>query len=134
MTKDIEKAFFDRFDFVYTSGDPRDDLMVFGFECDDGWKDILWELCEKIEIELRTTPHDSSNPFRFLQVKQKYGTLRVYASWETDRISDLIQEAERKSCTTCEVCGDAGVRSGDFWVKTLCAKHHEEDESASSNQ
>lgn len=128
MDRELEKKFFDRFDFVYTSGDLREDLMVFGFECDDGWKDILWELCEKIEIELQTTLEVPEYPFRLLQVKEKYGTLRVYSNWETEKIGDLIREAEEKSSRTCEVCGAPGSRSGDFWIKTLCEKHRKEYE------
>ena len=28
---------------------PNESLMCYGFECGDGWFDLIWELCEKIE-------------------------------------------------------------------------------------
>jgi len=56
------------------------------------------------------------------QVKEKFGTLRIYVKGWDDRTEDLISFAENMSATICEECGNVGesrtTESG--WVKTLC--------------
>ena len=40
-----------------------------------------------------------------------------------------FDEAERKTATTCEMCGSSGglhCRKGVYWVRTLCPAHAEE--------
>jgi len=40
---------------------------------------------------------------------------------------DLIDEAESKSESICEVCGDKAERFSDCgWVKTRCKKHQDD--------
>ena len=124
MTTD--KDFFERFSFISTSGDPTKDCMVWGFECGDGWHDLLWELCEAIEEELQHFVQSEDSPFRVEQVKEKYGTLRFYTNWGTDRIYELIQDAENKSAVTCEVCGKPGKLRGTGWLSTTCEEHKED--------
>jgi hypothetical protein len=54
---------------------------------------------------------------RFLQIKEKYGTLRLYGA------GDLKIVLERLSYLTCEGCGsthEIGHTVG--WVKTICKK------------
>jgi hypothetical protein len=82
-----------------------------GFDCGDGWKDILERLFEKIK------DHGS----HVMQVKEKFGGLRFYTDTEDDFTYRVIQEAERESFKTCEYCGtkeDVTVEGG--WIKTLC--------------
>ena len=65
------------------------------------------------------------NEYRFLhpratQVKEKYGTLRFYMSFETEEIQRLIATAEALSAQTCEQCGAVGRQRNGGWIKTLC--------------
>jgi len=65
-----------------------------------------------------------------VQVKEKYGTLRLY--WEGNdmaaateqAVEDAVALAEARSACTCEVCGRAGVlyARGD-WLATACPDH-----------
>jgi hypothetical protein len=57
---------------------------------------------------------------RASQIKEKFGGLRFYMTHATDKMYDLINEAERKSYTTCEVCGAPGEERGGGWIRTLC--------------
>lgn len=54
------------------------------------------------------------------QVKEKFGTLRVYMTSTTDKMDKIIQEAEEKSAKTCENCGEKGKVRGGGWIKVLC--------------
>lgn len=67
-----------------------------------------------------------------MQVKEKFGTLRFYATGGTDRTYSMIQFAEAMSALTCEVCGDQGsIDRNGGWYKTHCAKHRKPDTSRS---
>lgn len=86
-------------------------LMGFGFECGDGWFELIKELSEKLEplgVEA-------------LQVKEKWGTLRFYLTNATDEAWDLVEAAEEASESICEECGAPGkMRDEHLWVLTLC--------------
>ena len=102
---------------------PHKSCMAFGFECGDGWFDIIWDLSAKLE------------PLGVIasQVKEKYGTLRFYVYNATDEAWDLIDAAEELSGHTCEVCGKPGeerddarwisVRCGTCWADSQARKH-----------
>ena len=65
--------------------------MGDGLACSEKWYPILDDLFKNIEkfiIEKNITD------FKILQVKSKFGTLRVYTSRRIDEISILISEAE----------------------------------------
>jgi len=92
---------------------PRESNMAFGFECSDGWFELLKELSEKLEPQGVVAS----------QVKEKFGGLRFYLrGGATDAVWDLIDEAENKSEEICELCGQPGKLRGKSWVQTLCAK------------
>jgi hypothetical protein len=133
MNEELTQKLFNRFSFFSPQKSPRRSLMGFGFECGDGWFDIIWELCEDIERELnlfnvsqRAKEELSGQRFEVIQVKEKFGTLRFYTNYTTENIETLIQKAEEKSAKTCEICGEPGTQRYDGWVQTLCDTHAEE--------
>lgn len=94
---------------------PMETLMCFGLECDEGWYDILDRLFKAI------TDLKPEKTFEVIQVKEKFGGLRVYCDYSTDEIEDLIMKAEEESYRTCEICGKPGKMCSDGgWMKTLC--------------
>ena len=88
-------------------------LMCFGFECGDGWFDLLWRLSKKISAckeEVVAT-----------QVKEKFGTLRFYVGGASDKAFRIIEKAEKESGHICEKCGNKGeLRERGTWLKTIC--------------
>lgn len=57
------------------------------------------------------------------QVKEKYGTLRIYYNGGDDEIGGMIDMAEMMSIYTCELCGsteNVGITLG--WNTTCCKK------------
>lgn len=100
--------------------------IAFGFECGDGWADLLVELCEKINSYLQTTSQEYVDSMQALQVKEKYGTLRFYLSFYDDTIDKFIRDAVLKSSVTCETCGNAGEVLGNRWLYCACAEHSRE--------
>ena len=122
MSPDKQQRLYDRFDF-FAQGKHLVDRAI---ACGDGWFEIIQELCKGLEAALDRgrakgeIQSDRENPFVVEQVKEKFGGLRFYVSWETKEIGGLIREAESKSFKTCEACGQPGRPRNGGWVLTLC--------------
>ncbi len=135
MNEENTKKLFDRFEFFRPGRPITENLMGgFGFECCDGWFDLLWGLCEGIEKELKKIPPSEETKsylrdtrFKVQQVKEKFGGLRFFTNWETEEISDLINKAEVKSEVTCEQCGEPGKLIRDGWVHCFCEEHRRKE-------
>ena len=117
MNQENAKKLFDRFQFFKPERSPRESLMCFGFECGDGWFQLIWDLCESIESQLAIDLHEG---FEVLQVKEKFGGLRFYTTSCSNEIYDLVDDAEEASYITCEVCGSPGESNQEGWIRTLC--------------
>jgi hypothetical protein len=92
----------------------------FGFEVGDGWLKILVEMFEEIaKIPLS----ENDKPFGFLQIKEKFGDLRVYAIGGNDKTTEIIKNAEVKASETCDICGAKGLKRNDGWISVRCEEH-----------
>lgn len=100
---------------------PEETCMCWGFECGDGWFNIINELSDKIEA-LNNTPEFEETPIEAVQVKEKYGSLRFYVDWVTpENVYDWIEETEKASETICEACGKNGkIKRIHGWLKCIC--------------
>lgn len=85
-----------------------------GFDLPEGWNDLFEDLCIKLSA--------LDNPPTCSQVKEKFGGLRFYCDSETAEASRFIDEAERKSYKTCQLCGseDDVKNRGGGWIINLC--------------
>jgi hypothetical protein len=124
MMKELEKRLLERWPAWFNlDGEPRPTLMSFGFQLGDGWFDLVWALCERLETVVAVAETETGRSFHVLQVKEKFGALRFYANYSNDTISALIEAAGIESIHTCEVCGGPGRRRGSSWVETRCDEH-----------
>lgn len=86
-----------------------------------GW----WPLLQELHDEMVLVDPD----YRIDQIKEKFGTLRAYLSYETDdpvlgeAADEAVSRAERRSGVTCERCGGPGALRDDGWLLTLCDEH-----------
>lgn len=120
--------------------------MYWGFECGDGWFNIIDQLMGNIqhhidwkerqrEVAIRFNSKAASGDMRPVpdsihqvtldQVKEKFGTLRFYYTGGDEYISGLVSMAESMSGVTCETCGNPGKSTGGGWITTLCKEHAE---------
>jgi hypothetical protein len=84
------------------------------FDCGDGWFNLIWNLCEDLDKVV-------GEEFRVDQVKEKFGTLRFYASGTNREAEALIRVAEKLSAITCEICGKPGkLKVKGAWYRTVC--------------
>jgi len=99
----------------------KNNLMAFGFECDPGWYSLIKECLERIDTQLRKEKASSA----LLQVKEKFGGLRVYLSSCSEDVDRIVREYEILASHVCEVCGEfytTKLREKNRWFKTLCDK------------
>ena len=121
MRKEPEQNLVERWPkWFNTKGDVRYTGMTLCFRHDDGWFDILWRLFEDLELLVAELEQQTGCQFEVLQVKEKFGGLRVYVNGVTDAVRQRIGTAAHESFHTCEVCGLPGKLREDGLIKTLC--------------
>ncbi|KAJ6504749.1 hypothetical protein C8R47DRAFT_157366 [Mycena vitilis] len=85
-----------------------------GCSCDigDGWEPLFRRLCADIHH------HET---LRFVQIKEKFGGLRIYTTACDDEVYKRVHDAEGESFWTCEKCGQDGqLASSGGWIYTSC--------------
>ena len=117
--------------------------MCWGFECGDGWYNIISRLMSQIQhhidwkekqrkwaIEWNQEHPDQLRPVPELvpqvtldQVKEKFGTLRFYYSGGDDYVRGMVTMSESISAVTCETCGNAGELRDEGWYYVSCHEH-----------
>jgi len=108
----------------------QETAMCWGFDCGDGWFNIINQLCQNIQhhIDWKNKEKEVVAQVVVSQVKEKYGTLRFYYSGGDDTIDGMVSMAESMSGVTCEECGNIGESNNGGWIKVLCETHREERE------
>jgi hypothetical protein len=122
--------------------------------CGDGWYGIMDALCEELSQDVEqcrmrlnyASDKDTGNQDRaakeqeqllkyldelptLMQVKEKFGRLRVFVQDGNESTWAAISFAEKMSGRVCEMCGAPGEPRNDGWVKTLCDTHHRQREA-----
>lgn len=123
--------------------------MCWGVAVGDGWYDIIDNLCDLIQQRVKQ-PHENIEMYEswvakeedlslienwkkrieeeknkiisveFTQIKEKFGTLRIYHNSDDPYIDGLISMAESMSGSVCEKCGNKGYMNTKGWISTLC--------------
>jgi hypothetical protein len=120
MSPELQKELIDKYPKLYAS------KHFWGFECGDGWYNIIDNLSGAITSYTNPTTEFPVFDAIVSQVKEKFGALRFYAD-NTDRVVDgMIWLAEHMSAHTCEMCGNPGELRNGSWLVTLCDKHQDE--------
>ncbi len=128
MKRELDEKLVKEFPLLYADRNAsiRETAMCWGFECGDGWFDIIWDLSSKIEPLIQAYIDDNDNALcksshpRASQVKEKFGGLRFYMTDCTDEMRSLIDHTEDLSYSTCETCGQPGTVRRTGWISILC--------------
>lgn len=142
MDKELEQLneLKQRFSYMF-------EVRGLGFDFYRGWLPDFIKACEAIDAVLG----DDKRGFYFSQIKEKYGGARYY--FRTDgvrpirlsihdgkgvrelttgieghdieqQIAKILNDAEKKSMTTCSVCGvPATIQNCHGWALCVCEKH-----------
>ena len=101
----------------------------------EGWTNTF---VPEMKKELANTLGGYVYDFDVLQIKEKYGTMRIYWSWAdrdytsreivdleeiSEIITDIINKYENISEKTCAVCGKPATKFTTGWVWPVCDEH-----------
>ncbi len=129
MNEELSNKLLDDFPRLFRNRDQSS--MQRGFECGDGWFELIYQLSRDIETVARESglSPDSAEWPKCRQVKEKLGSLR-FVVFATDqhrtmykRISQLRLDALNQSAKTCECCGKPGELVTAHGISTLCLDH-----------
>ena len=133
MNKQNTEFLYDKYPEIFRDHNKsmQETCMCWGFECSDGWFNLINKLCSDIYSIMKK--HGILVVAD--QVKEKFGGLRFYIHIDGDthqsiydKVYELIDKAEEKSFRICEVCGAEGEVRGKQWLTTRCDKCYDEEE------
>lgn len=81
----------------------------------EGWSSLVNEAFDMLTNVL--------GDVRVIQVKEKFGGLRIYTDVYVENIESIITDIERRSFSICEQCGQFGELRSGGWYQTLCEEH-----------
>ena len=148
MKKELDEALCAKYPKIFKDrhGDMKETLMCWGFECGDGWYQVLDSLCGNIQNHIdwshknhewdlkwnaehaneQRTVREIVEQVVAVQVKEKFGGLRFYYEGGNEQVYGMVRMAESWAAVTCETCGAPGKSRSGGWIRTLCDKHEDE--------
>jgi hypothetical protein len=136
MTLELELELVSKFPELCKQygGDQMETCFHWGFECQDGWFDLI----EKTLSEIDTIAKSSSVSVSIGQLKSKFGKLVIYLDFEPSqsscqkhqeaikRIHDITNKAYDESAFISELSGKPGkLTSVNKWFVTLTEEEEE---------
>ena len=131
--REENKKLCDKYPFLTWHGDPLyigydeehepDYSYTWEDELPEGWRKAF---CPKMWDELKAILEkaDYVDKFRFVQIKEKYGTLRLYHEGVPEKIYAEVEEWEAKydrlSEKTCIHCGKPAKYMSIGWISPWC--------------
>ena len=124
MRQELDKLLCEKYPkmMVNRNKNMQETCMCWGFECGDGWFNILDQLMGNIQhhIDWKNRKEEVVAQVTLDQVKEKFGTLRFYYSGGDDAIDGMVRMAESMSGVTCEECSAPAQTHGPGWIRTIC--------------
>lgn len=122
MREDLDKKLVEKYPKIFADHykSPQESCMYWGFECNDGWYNLIDHLCISIQHYL---DYNLKIPQVIAsQVKEKFGTLCFYFCGGDSYVRGLVDMVSCLSGSTCEICGNPGKIQNYNWIKVRCDK------------
>lgn len=97
------------YDYTYIVGD---------YEIPEGWHKLFLQMCEEILPILEENKFKEK--YRFIQVKEKYGALRVYDCGAPFGVHEIIGKYEHISRYVCHKCGKPANFISNGYILPYC--------------
>jgi hypothetical protein len=113
----------------YKEGLQNAPYITRGIECEDGWFNLIDKTLTKIKV--CCDRNWEQHPPIILQIKEKFGRLRIYfeplkTKIVNDELWNIINAAEEESSKICEFCGEPAeikkIKGFGEWLKCICDK------------
>ncbi|KAK0184512.1 hypothetical protein F5146DRAFT_240949 [Armillaria mellea] len=87
------------------------EMQKWGLECSRGWEGLIRQICNQLK----------GKDVAFIQIKEKFGKLRIYVEDGDPETQRYLQEMEEKSAKVCEKCGKPGnLAVSNGWLFATC--------------
>lgn len=95
-----------------------------------GWKKAFGlQMAEEIQEYLNTLPKKERKKFIITQIKEKYGSLRIYMNYYTKELDKIISKYEKLSEITCVICGQKATYMSVGYILPYCDNCKNKDKS-----
>lgn len=126
--KNANKILVDEFPFIGMhdpwTGEILEDYDYYHTWLDDiepGWKKTFGlDLC--IELKEALLKDNSLDKFQFMQIKEKFGGLRLYSSGYEENTKNALTKYEELSYYICGHCGRQATKVSTGWIYPFCDK------------
>ncbi len=110
---------------LLTKKESQEPIAWYGIECGCGWYQIIRDVIDMIDSYCRE--HKIIDGVRVVQIKEKFGGLRIYINYDErinmkdcTAIESIIDDGVIRASKVCEVCGRlAKLRRGGY-LQVLC--------------
>ena len=82
-----------------------------------GWRTVLQKGFERMFA--------SGWDGKIVQIKEKFGTLRLYQHGYDDTLDEIINDMEEQTAKVCSVCGNPSTCVTKGWILHRCDEHKE---------
>jgi hypothetical protein len=125
MKKELQEKLYKKYPSLFAQRKLKmsETCMCWGICTGDGWYKLIDKCCSSIVTYCKKKGIEYPE---FTQVKEKFGTLRIYTNGVDNTIDSIISLAERVSAKTCECCGKPGKMSKGNWKEVLCGNCRQE--------
>ena len=119
--KDVWAGFMERYPILFKQKDlpMTETCMCWGIECPPGWYDVVKDVCDKIETINNTVGKQFKFEIQATQVKEKFGTLRIYLAAYSLDIENMSDEDHNIMYTLEEICEDVVARA-ECQTENIC--------------
>lgn len=88
-----------------------------------GWWSAFGEtFCEELDSCLKKCGQDIYKNFKIIELKEKFGGLRIYTNIHIKEVNEILDKYEALSTTVCQECGAPATRISQGWIGYFCEK------------
>lgn len=142
LTKEENKMLIEYFPFlqprnVWTDKIPEDydyDYILGVGDLPYGWERLFLLYCKHLKVEL--DKFNFNDKFRFSQIKEKYGDMRLYNNGypRDSKCSDLEYIYSHLSTYVCQECGKPAKYESRGWIAQECEEHKSDNSVKKGNR
>jgi hypothetical protein len=97
------------------------EFLVGEYDLPKGWFELFLQCCEDLYEPLKRAEY--LEHFRFLDVKEKYGSMRFSTCRINDEVFDILNKYEFLSQQVCCICGKPATAITYGYICPYCTEH-----------
>lgn len=133
LTAEQQESYVKDYPFLKARNIFTDEIVEHNYlsEVPNGWLNIFIDFLPKLKKCL--IKNNFLEQYRIIQIKEKYGMLRLYDNADIKELNDLVSELQQLSEKTCIICGDKAEWRSFGWISPYCNECKEHLEKKMQN-